>query len=177
MIHGPHSRHPDISWRKLQEELRRELGLRQQLYPGRVQSARMSRAEAEREIALCRAWAEDVQRMIDRSRMPHPRPPLLDCPPQHGFTWRNRQEALLREIAMRERLYPEWIRAARLSREQAHHRLACLHCLLDIYEDGWDWCGSDGMLPSRSKTAAEEFAAMRGFAEARNGLSQQELAL
>lgn len=35
-------------------------------------------------------------------------------------------EELRRELSMRQRLYPQWVRQGRMTAEQMHHRVNCL---------------------------------------------------
>lgn len=173
----PHIAFPAITWAALEAELARELQQRRALYPKRVETGRMLQAEASGETAIAMAWAEDLARMRARWLSPAPRGAFPFPHPSHPITWAARRRSLLRELGMRQRFYPEWIAAGRLLADQATHQLACLQCLLTIYEDGWDWRASDGLLPSQSQIAAAEYAALQTEAVARNGTAQKELAL
>lgn len=50
---------PDITRREKQDCARRELTMRERVYPRWVQSGRMSQAKADREIQIMRAIAAD----------------------------------------------------------------------------------------------------------------------
>lgn len=39
---------------------------------------------------------------------------------------------LRRELAMRTRVYPDWIQKGRITRADATHRLAAIECAIDI---------------------------------------------
>lgn len=178
----PHLAFPAITLAHLEGELARELEARRGFYPGRVEKGNMLQAEAEHELAAAAAWLEDVARIARAWFTPKAeRTPahaeLVEAPPQHGLTWRDRRAALLRELGLRRKVYPNWIAGGRLLEHQAAHRLACLACLLAIYEDGWDWRASDGRTPMHSDLAAEEFTTLRAEVDAREGRSQKELEL
>jgi hypothetical protein len=170
----PHIAFPAITIAALEAELARELEARRGFYPGRVGKGNMLQAEADRELALAAAWLEDVARIracwFDR-------PGTAPAAPQHGFAWQDRRAGLLRELGLRRRLYPQWVAGGRLLADQAAQRIACLACLLALYEDGWDWRGSDGRTPHHSPLAEREYAALRAEVDAREGRSQQEMAL
>jgi hypothetical protein len=186
----PHLAFPAITFAHLEAELRRELEARAGFYPGRVSKGNMLQAEADRELAAAAAWLEDVARIRDLWTAPAASPLRLSSPPgsssrqaiaEQGaggaLSWRDRRSSLLREMGLRRRVYPEWVASGRLLEHQAAHRLACLECLLALYEDGWDWRGSDGLTPMFSALAAEEFTALRAEIDARDGRSQKELEL
>lgn len=122
-------------------ELRRELGQRRAVYPGRVAARRMLQAEADDQLALAAAWIEDAARVRTSFFSP---PWSAPVEPAHGLSWRVRRSGLLRELALRGRFFPGWIAKGKLTSAQADHRIACLERLLELYEDGWDWCASNG---------------------------------
>jgi hypothetical protein len=169
-----------LDWPTLGAELRRELSHRRQFYPGRVEQHRMTQAEADHGIAVAAAWLEDAERMHARWAMPaapphYERPPMK--PPAHNLSWRDRRSGLLRELAFREKLYPQWILEGRMTDRQAADRVACLRCLLEIYHNGWDWRGSDGQLPCRSPIATAEYRELLASIAASQQEAQKELAL
>lgn len=170
----PHMAFPQVSLEALAAELAREAEARAAFYPGRVAKGNMLQAEADRELAIAGAWQEDLRRI--RSCW-FERPGEPPAPAMHGLAWRDRRAALLRELDLRRRIYPEWIAGGRMLEAQAAHRIACLACLLAIYEDGWDWRASDGATPATSATAAQEFHALRADVDAREGKAQHALAL
>jgi hypothetical protein len=168
-----HLAFPAITLDQVAAELQREAQQRRDFYPGRVAKGNMLQAEADRQLALAAAWREDLERI----RACWSTPGASPAAPAHGFSWRDRRAALLREIGLREKHYPEWIAGGRLLERDAVHQLACLSALLAVYEDGWDWRGSDGSTPFHSAVADQEFTALRADVDARHGRSQHELAL
>jgi hypothetical protein len=85
---------------------------------------------------------------------------------------------LEREIALRRRFYPEWIEAGRLTPADADRRRQALEALLWIYQDGWDWRGSDGRTPAFSAAAEAEWRAHQARIDlARDPERQKEMAL
>ncbi len=170
----PHLAFPAVTFEALEAELGRELEQRRRFYPGRVEKGRMLQEDAEWELAIALAWREDVARIracwLERPGSPPTRP-------AHGLSWNDRRRGLLRELDMRGRFYPGWIDSGRLLERDAAHQLACLECLLAIYEDGWDWTGSGGKTPHHSPIAEQDFRALRAEVDARTGRTQKELAL
>lgn len=117
-------------------ELGREHAARTNLTGRRVDEGRMTRRDAERALALVAAW----QRDLERERTRRATIPLAPAPPAPcSFTWRERRDGLLHELALRARLYPQWIAADRLAAADAAHRTRCLEALLELYEAGLDW--------------------------------------
>ena len=47
----------------------REVGWRQRVYPNRVDTGRMTQKQADREIAMMRAIAEDYQKLVESERL------------------------------------------------------------------------------------------------------------
>lgn len=43
-----------------------------------------------------------------------------------------------REIALRERVYPKWISAGRMTQEKANHEIRCMRAVLNIVEEYFD---------------------------------------
>lgn len=183
----PHLRFPAISFAALERECARELEQRRATFRRQVERGRMLQAEADREIALASAWLEDVRRIrwcwqeqwssSSAAIGPQGRPGSAPVTPEHGFSWKDRHAALLRELELRARFYPQWIAGGRLLESDAAAQVACLECLLAIYEDGWDWRGSDGLTPLHSPTADAEFNALQAARAARQGTAQKELTL
>lgn len=175
-----HLAFPAITLAAIAAEAEIELDQRRGFYPGRVSKGNMLQEAADRELALCAAWAEDVARISAAwSAGAAPRAP------QHSFTWHDRREALLRELDLRARFYPDWVAGGRLLADQAAHRTQCLQALLAIYEDGWDWacsgCAAQPKADPCSRVfcpiADQEYRALRADIDAREGRSQKELEL
>lgn len=168
-----HLRSPAVTLALLAAELGREAAARAALYRRKVDEARMTEAEAERGLALCAAWREDVERMTAAWGVGEP-----TRAPRHAFSWKERVDALQRELELRRRFYPEWIDAARLDRADADRRLQCAEALLWIYLDGWDWRASDGKTPMFSDQARQEWNAHQAAVDlARDPERQKEMAL
>lgn len=131
----PHLRFPAVSAAALEEELAREIEARRAAYPRLVGEGKLLQADADRELALARAWLEDARRWIAAFGLPET--PLA----AHGRSWVDRRQGLDRELGLRRRLYPRWIEQGRLTAEQAAHRIACVETLLALYDDGFDFVG------------------------------------
>jgi hypothetical protein len=178
-----HHAFPAITLAHLEAELERELEARRGFYPGRVAKGNMLQAEADAELTVAAAWREDVARIrwtwFDRWTTPRPPEPPRAQVAEGGsaLSWRDRRSSLLREIGLRRRIYPQWVAGGRMLEHTAAHQLACLECLLALYEDGWDWRGSDGLTPLHSAIADREYQALRAEIDAREGRSQKELEL
>jgi len=43
-------------------------------------------------------------------------------------------EELRRELKMRQRVYPKWVREGRMTQEQMEHRVACLTLVIEDFE-------------------------------------------
>jgi hypothetical protein len=174
----PHRAFPNITWAALRAELEREANARRSLYPSLVEKGRMTREAAAKGQGVIAAMIVDVT-----TRLCPPWPRRGRDPPGHACTWHERRDALVAELALRERLYPDWIAKGRLEAHTAKHRNCCLEALLWIYEDGFDWQASNGARPAFAKwenrTAAEdqalaEWAAHWQLVEARRHPPQQE---
>lgn len=133
----PHpNRHPGITYADVQAELARELSHREATYPGMVAKGSMTRGDAHRQVELFRAIAADAVRFEGAARIRYSRPTPA---PGHGFTWHERREALQRELAMRDRIYPAWVAKGSLTRATAALQCQRLQAMLDLYEDGLDY--------------------------------------
>lgn len=44
-------------------------------------------------------------------------------------------EELERELKMRERVYPGWVRQGRMTKEQMDHRMTCLRLVIHDFEE------------------------------------------
>lgn len=137
-----HRLFPHITLDAIANELDREAAMRQRVYPGRVETARMTQAEATREIALCDAWRHDAMRLTVGWYTGNALPP-----PAHDFSWTDRRQGLERELSFRRRIYPDRIATARLSKADADRQVDCLQALAEIYDDGLDWIASNGERP------------------------------
>ena len=150
-----HRLFPDITVGHVAAEAKRERALRRRFYPGRVETLRMTQAEADFQLAIAAAWVEDVARIegfhakvianLDaRGRLSTI---IRHDPAKHGCSWKDRRAALGREIELRRRVYPRHVEEARITPEDAKHRLACLEALAARYDDGFDWTASNGAFP------------------------------
>lgn len=173
MIDTPHIAFPDVTLAQLEAEIAREWDLRRRVYPDRVAKGNMTQDEADWQLRIAEAWSKDAWRIKQAWFIDH-RPPIA---PPHGLTWRDRRAGLLRELELRRRVYPRQIASGNLLEIHATRQLRPLECLLAIYEDGWDWFGSDGQRPGHSATAAAEYLELLASIADRQGLTQQALAL
>lgn len=148
-----HIAFPDITLAMIAAELRREHGLRANLYPKWIAAGRIAEAEARHGLAVFDALISDIP------RIEAPRRPWQET---HELSWATRRAALANELAYRRRLYPEFIAAGRFDAAEGAARIACLTCLLWIFEDGFDWRASNGAHPAMGKcldrTRAEDEA-------------------
>jgi hypothetical protein len=134
----PSRRFPAIGFRQLRVELAREREQRARLYPQRVDQGRMTAADANRELEVIAAIAEDLDRMAAIGITP---------PASNWFSWHDRRAAIDRELRWRRQQYPQWIESGRLGAADAEHRIACLEAIGDVYDEGFDWRASNGALP------------------------------
>lgn len=143
-----HPAFPLATFAALQTELAREHAARTAAYPDRVATARMAPLEAQAGLAVVAAWQADARRLFDfrtrsaalwsagnfalwvKARM---------APAEHSIDWHTRRRALEREVRARERSYPERVATAQLTQADADLRLACLHALARVYDQGFDW--------------------------------------
>jgi hypothetical protein len=148
---------PDVTWAALRAELERELAARRSLYPELERKGRKTPEQAAHGIGVFAAMLADLARLSP----PWPAPRAWD-PPGHAFTWADRRNALRDELALRGRLYPQWIAEGRLEEALGRHRIRCLEALEWIYDDGFDWRASNGARPALAKindrTKAEDRA-------------------
>ena len=123
---SPESADPDsVPLRAIVDELQRELHIRREKYPDRVRKGRMTAQEAEYQIDALAAIAADFAWAADEGADPHDsatrfaKAQTMLAP----FAWSQLVSVLRREIAMRRRYYPEWIRAGTLDADAARHRI------------------------------------------------------
>lgn len=185
-----HHAHP-VTATQVAAELAREIGMRRQVYPGRVRDGRMAQADMDREIALAAAWAEDVARIEhgwqDRATRWLAGESIVPPPAAHGFTWADRRRALDRELAFRARLFGRRVAEGAMTRAEADHRAACLAALAARYDDGFHWRASNGEstrfglvwpVPPEIEQARREWAEHRAAIDAANTPEEQkEMAL
>ncbi|OYX62713.1 MAG: hypothetical protein B7Y88_13750 [Sphingomonadales bacterium 32-64-17] len=158
---------PHVSLVTIEREVKREFGHRRKLYAYKVDRGSMLAEVADRELALASAWGEDLARMI--AALDQPGAP---APAGHGFSWHERRGAVLRELDLRDRLYPKWIADGRVIERDAAHQVACLQCLLELYEDGFDFTGFNGARPKLVGTRTpEQVAASVDFFQLQYGRS------
>lgn len=161
-------------------ELARELDMRRKVYPGRIADARMTQGEADHELAIAAAWAEDLRRCTTPSKAFGE--PLPD--PAHSLTWAQRRHGLARELAFRARVFGRRVAEGAMEPAEAAHRTACLEALAARYDDGLDWRASNGRRPNvldrdaDGRTAWREWQDHRAAVEAKaNPPQQKELTL
>lgn len=108
----------DSFWDAMKAEAHATFTERQSAYPSMVAKGRMSRADADRELRVARAIAEDW------GALPH----------SAGFpiaSWAEIVHALRREITRRRKFYPERVAAKRMDPADAERRVM----LLEIWHD------------------------------------------
>lgn len=142
------TRYPEVRIADALEELRRERAARVRTYPGQIQLGRMTQPEADHQLALIDAIAEDVTRygrFIATRRMEKA---------THEFSWRMRRAAIARELDQRARLYPEWIAKGKLEQAEADKATRRLCAIADLFDDGWDWHARNGLRVLAHQTPA-----------------------
>ncbi|RIV87471.1 hypothetical protein [Aurantiacibacter zhengii] len=158
---------PAVTLAQVRREVARELAQRERVYPGRVSEGRLHQDEADRQLAIARAWLEDIDRVEAIHRTPGKR-----VEPTHTLPWKARRVGLLRELEWRGKVYPRLIAEGRLAADDAESQNTALRALLAIYEDGFDWISATGARPriwlTNDRTPAE--------AEARHEWLQFQLA-
>lgn len=145
------ARFPDVTWAALAAEVAREVALRRTTYGGWIEKGRMTRAEADWQIAVMTAIGRDVAAMAEARHEP-----------DEAARWQDKLAVLRREIEFRLRLYPGWISKGRITVTDARTRCAALECLIALYEEGWGWMPANGVPPAwGSTTPTAEQAASR----------------
>lgn len=124
---SPDSADPDSIPLRLQvEELAHELHQRREYYPKRVAKGRMRPEEAEFQIDCMAAIHADLEALnlygheddaANVERRDRADAMIL------GFSWQQMVACLRREIGMRRKYYPDWIRGGALDPIVARHRL------------------------------------------------------
>lgn len=110
---------PDDFWPAMKQEALDMLNQRLLTYPGMVTKSRMSRADADRELRVARAIAEDWQA----------------APWSPGFpiaTWAEMVHCLRREIALRRKFWPQRVAAGHLDADEAERRQLLLERWHDL---------------------------------------------
>ncbi len=133
------TRYPEVRIADALEELRRERAARARTYPNQIQLGRMTQPEADHQLALIDAIADDVTRygrFIATRRQEKA---------GHNFTWHQRRAAIARELDQRARLYPDWIVKGKLDQAEADRAVARLSAVADLFDDGWDWHARNGL--------------------------------
>jgi hypothetical protein len=135
---------PGITYAAATTEAERELASRRRLYPDRVKTGRMKAEEADFQIQIMAAIAEDTRRMALIAE---------DVPPAtHGFSWTDRRRALERELDLRGRFYPQWIASLRLTQANADRQMNALKAILWRFDAGFDW--QDAQLTGSARRSA-----------------------
>ena len=138
--------HHAPSFAHVRAELARELDQRRRFYPDRVAKGRLSQAQADHQLAVIAAIAQDLEAVI-AIRVPFLPGTGRGTSAAGGgaqaasptFTWSEKRNALNRELDYRRRFYPDWISKGRLAQGAAQHQLACLAAMLALYDDGLCW--------------------------------------
>ena len=145
--------HHAPSFAQVRAELAREIDQRRRFYPDRVAKGRLSQAQADHQIAVFAAIAQDLEAVI-AIRVPQllakpvtggmeghsaAGPNISTGTPLTTLSWSEKRNALNRELDYRRRFYPDWIAKGRLAQGAAQHQLACLASCLALYDDGLTW--------------------------------------
>ena len=157
----------DPAWRApVAAEIAREAALRAKVYPSRVAENRMREAEAEYQLAIIAAMADDWR--ASGEARPDADPPGSP----RRFTNAECRTAVLREIAHRQSLYPRLVAQSRMTQEEADRRIAMMQILLRFYDEGWGWRASNGATP-RSAPMGGTPAEADAWAELRAEFTQR----
>jgi len=119
--------------RAMKAELERELGDRRRFYPGMIDKGLLDPRDADRRIALFADMLEDHGRAFHPDFQQRRELPLSN----RRFTWREKIAELRRELALRERFYPDRITKGRLTEDESRRRIAALQLVHDLY---WKRC-------------------------------------
>ena len=148
--------HHAPSFAQVRAELARELDQRRRFTPDRVAKGRLSQDQADHQIAVFAAIAQDLEAVI-AIRVPQlvtggplsgradweghsaAGPNISTGTPLTTLSWSEKRNALNRELDYRRRFYPDWIAKGRLAQGAAQHQLACLASCLALYDDGLTW--------------------------------------
>lgn len=141
----PVTRFPLVTWAHIAAELERELAHRERVYEHQVSKGRMHPDDARYQLAIARAWREDCQR-FERAHAPiergQPMVNPLTIEALHGLDWQARRNGAIRELELRARHYPEWIRKGRLTQADATRQTQRLQAMLALYDEGLDFPGT-----------------------------------
>jgi hypothetical protein len=137
---SPASRpHFEISTADMLEELKRELDHRRRYFPQRVAKGAMTQDEADQEEAVLADIIADVAAVADfqaasashwRANGALAYSPAFPLPRRDAaFGWEPKLHCLRREIHLRRKFYPEWIRKGRISEGLAREQLERLEAV------------------------------------------------
>lgn len=104
-------------------ELEREAGSRRKVFPDRVAKGRMTEQDAAYQEAIWLEILANVRTCLGGDW----RDPLAT------FRWREKVDALNRELDYRARLYPEWVNKGRLDQATADRRVNLVEAVRDFY--------------------------------------------
>lgn len=127
-------------------EAEAELAKRIRLYPGMIPKGRLSRADADRELRVMGAIADDLTGKLARA----------GASPRGTATWTERILCLRREILIRRNDYPLYIERGLVDRETADRRLRLLESIHDMT---WHMTWSADAIAARAATERRAAAA------------------
>lgn len=114
----------------LVDELRRELRHRHIAYEKRVAKGRMSQMDADDEIECMAAMLADFEcDLLEPFSQAQREAAARAAPMLQPFGWHGAVACLRREILLRRRYYPEWIRKGTLPAIDARHQLERLEAV------------------------------------------------
>jgi len=127
-------------------EAEAELQIRIRLYPGMIQKGRLSRADADRELRVMGAIADDLTGTLARA----------GAPPRGTASWTERIQCLRREILIRRADYPAYVERGLVDQATADLRLRLLESIHDMT---WHMTWSDDAIAARAATERRAAAA------------------
>ena len=127
-------------------EAEAELAIRIRLYPGMIQKGRLARVDADRELRVMGAIADDLTGKLARA----------GAEPRGTATWTERIDCLRREILNRRANYPRYVEAGHVDQDTADRRLRVLESIHDMT---WHMTWSTDAIAAREATERRAAAA------------------
>lgn len=128
------------------KEAEAELAARIRLYPGMIQKGRLARVDADRELRVMGAIADDLTGKLARA----------GAPPRGTATWAERIHCLRREILIRRADYPRYVERGIVDQATADRRIRLLESIHDMT---WHMTWSADAIAARAATERRAAAA------------------
>jgi hypothetical protein len=128
------------------KEAEAELATRIRLYPGMIQKGRLARADADRELRVMGAIADDLTGKLARA----------GAELRGTATWTDRILCLRREILIRRADYPRYVERGLVDQATADRRLRILESIHDMT---WHMTWSEDAIAARAATERRAAAA------------------